>query len=1109
MLFADLVGYTAFAEGRDPEQTKHLVDRCFERLAGDIVNHGGRVDKVLGDAIIAVFGAPVAHEDDAERAVRAALQLRRSTAAYAAETGLPLELRIGVNTGEVLIGAMRAGGDTTAMGDAVNVASRLQTAAEPGQVLVGAATHAQTSAAVRYEPMGTLAVRNREQPVEAHAAIEAVAPPGHRARRSRTPFVGRQHELAMLRAAFHLGLVRCRPQLIVITGDAGVGKSRLAEEVATTAAPPGARVLDSRCTPYGETNVWWPLAEALRQSMAAGVEAGDVEDCEITPQSLHDIVGRLFTEAGEHSHGLTPGLLPDPKGALDRIVDGLRYVLGDGDALAHLDAAQARDEALRSAVAVLDGVTRHKPVVLGISELHWADDVILEFIDRAMDRLAGRPLVILTSARPELLTRWTPRGGRHGVLGLHLEPFTDDEAADLLDRIFEGAARPELVEQLLSRSGGNPLFLEELAQLVREAGHDQELPATLRGLVATRLDALDRAHRRVIDDAAVVGRVGGVDELLELSGSDGAGLARILADLDGEDLLVVERQRWTFRSDIVREVAYETLTKAERARRHAHLAFHSASAAEVVQTLGPIEGVPADITDRAIDALGRAAERAIDREFSTEALRLYERGLALLPDGDSPARRRFLAGRGRANTLLQRGEQAWADLEASLAASRASADHDAEAKALTALGQLAQGEGRFAEAEHHLGAALEVWRLLGDVEGEARVLRLQATLYLMADRVADANAALDAARRHYEDLGDRRGLAWAQQQLGWIAFTRGDLATADALLAESATTFGAMGDYAGLAWAMGVHAWVRLQQGHLGEAERMAEQVLSRGETDSWAGGMLKVLLASTRLWTGRTEEAVELAEEAYERFVRMGDRLAQLRAMGLRLRAMVAAGRAHEAVSTIERYRKLMEEEAVAFTWAKMVGMQILTAAGLSAKALEIAGTGATVHAGLTLLMAGRDDDALERLAQEWAGAEGPGAIPDAGASYALALAVTGDAARCREVVAEAWAVDGGTYHDRMLLLVARALAALATGDGASARADLAAAVAAADSTGDRMAQAVARLVAGHALGDEPLLAEARSRVSAMGLPHTDWDDLFARARSFSASGAGERTEA
>src|SRR5439155_15743739 len=274
VLLADLVAFTTSSESADPEHVKNLVDRCFERLVADVTAFGGQVDKIVGDAIVAPFAAPVAHEDDAERAVRAALQMQRTLAALRQELRVSAEMRVGVNTGEVLVGAMRAAGEYTAMGDVVNTASRLQAAARPGQVIVGPLTYEATRRVVRYEPLGALVVKGREEPVEAWTAEEVIGLPGQRRKHGRAPLVGREPEMALLRRMFDTALNRQRAQLVLLFGEAGVGKSRLAIELASMAYQElGATVMKGPCLPYGEANVWWPCAEAVRHT--CGVELDD------------------------------------------------------------------------------------------------------------------------------------------------------------------------------------------------------------------------------------------------------------------------------------------------------------------------------------------------------------------------------------------------------------------------------------------------------------------------------------------------------------------------------------------------------------------------------------------------------------------------------------------------------------------------------------------------------------------------------------------------------------------------------------------------------------------------------------------------------------------
>ena len=340
VLFADLVGFTSLSETADPEHIKNLVDRCFERLATEVTTFGGQVDKVIGDALVALFGAPVAHEDDAERAVRAALRMQERLAEMREEVGMDVHLRIGINTGEVLVGALRAGGDYTAMGDVVNTASRLQQIAGPDQVVVGAATHATALRGVHYEPLGPITVKGREEPVAAWRALAALAPPGHRHRRVETPIVGRDSEIAVLRAALATATTRRRAHLVIVTGEAGVGKTRLASELGHIAeCEQGARVLNGQCIPYGETNVWWPIAAMVAEACEVDLTDPEAQVPSCTRGAVRAVLG--FDD-------------DDPE--VGRITEGLLYLMREGGPGEGVDPTRAREEALRAALAFFAGL---------------------------------------------------------------------------------------------------------------------------------------------------------------------------------------------------------------------------------------------------------------------------------------------------------------------------------------------------------------------------------------------------------------------------------------------------------------------------------------------------------------------------------------------------------------------------------------------------------------------------------------------------------------------------------------------------------------------------------------------------------------------------------
>ena len=390
VVFGDLVGFTSLSERLDPEHVKNLVDRCFDRLAADVRDFGGEVDKILGDGIVALFGATTAHEDDAERAVRAALKMQRTLAEVAENVEHDLRMRVGVNTGEALVGAMRAAGSTTAMGDVVNTASRLQTAASPGEVLVGPATHAATDGVIAYESRGEIGAKGKDLPVAAWRALEPKLPPGRRPRRVDVPVIGREHELFLLHHALETSFTHRRALFTLLIGEPGLGKTRIAEELAGWAAEDhGAVILHGRCVPYGEANVWWPIAEAVRHG--CGVDQGDPEPIANAATALR--VASAFDRRDD-----------DPE--VIRTTNGLLFLMGYGEQ-GELAPASAHEEAIRSLVAYIDAATATRPLLLQLSDVHWADDRVLELLDDLFERLHHRPAAVIATARPR-----SPTGGR-------------------------------------------------------------------------------------------------------------------------------------------------------------------------------------------------------------------------------------------------------------------------------------------------------------------------------------------------------------------------------------------------------------------------------------------------------------------------------------------------------------------------------------------------------------------------------------------------------------------------------------------------------------------------------------------------------------------------
>lgn len=903
VLFADLVGFTSLSEGEDPETMTRLVDGAFERLVRDVHTFGGRVDKIVGDAIVALFGAPIAHEDDAERAVRAAIRMRDTLAGYASESSVAMRIRIGVNTGEVLVGALRAGGDYTAMGDVVNVASRLQTSAEPGEVLVGESTRVLTDRAISYAERGAILVRGREQPVEVFVVGEVLRAPGYRRRRT-TPLVGRDPELALLDQAVELSVNHRRGQVILILGEAGVGKTRLATAVQSSVhrLDESTVVLSGRCVPYGEANPWWPVAEAVRQ--ACGLDQDDPLD-----------VARARVTAAIADLGIAVDERPST-------VNGLLHVLGQETSLRALDPARARTEANQALLAFLEAGVRKQPIAIRLADLHWADEQMLELIDSMSQQLARLPFVLIGTARRALLDRWSPRAGRHNVVVLNLDALNRDAAAELLDALIPADTPDELRSTLLDRSGGNPFYLEELARLVAEHDADHELvateiPGTLRGLLAARIDALTPAEQGAVEDAAVWGSSGPLAALSEIARRTRSveDLGPVIKSLVAKDVVVIDDDQWSFRSDVIREIAYARLTRLDRFYRHfgiadyldriaggrfssdlfvETIARHYGAAALLFEEVGrPERGVA--VIERAVHWLAEAARRADAGASWLVAERWATQALALAPPGggDDATTFTLLLARAHARAESWSLVEARADAVAAAEVAVRLADPLAAARVQLTLGEVAVREGRDQEAVELLDAALATYLADGDVAGQAQALRLIGMASLFRSDFVAAEEPISRALVAFVQAGDRRGEAWALQNLAWIAFIAGRIDEADERIGTSITAFEEIGDLGGMAWARGLSAFVRMNQGRFDEARAVAESVLEEGgrRRDRWGQAMMMNVLAAIDLWEGRTIRAAEVSGEAVRLLRILNESVGLEQALAIAGRANVMAG--------------------------------------------------------------------------------------------------------------------------------------------------------------------------------------------------------------------------
>jgi class 3 adenylate cyclase/tetratricopeptide (TPR) repeat protein len=1110
VLFGDIVGFTGLAEDRDPEIVKNLVDTCFARVADDITSFGGQVDKVIGDAIVALFGAPIAHEDDAERAVRAALRVQETVAAFARERGAPIRMRVGVNTGDVLVGRFRADSDYTAMGDTVNIAARLQSLAEPGTVLVGPDTHAATAAAVRYEPVGLLDLKGRGVAVETWRAVEPIGLPGERRTRKVTPVVGRDTELELLRATLDGSVLRRRAHLALLLGDGGVGKTRIAEEVAAMAeAEHDALVLNGRCVPYGEANAWGPMADALRGVLE--VEA----DAEVDDDEFRAAVGAVV--------GYPPG-----SDEVQRMTEGLLHLIDVDGPLRAIDPTRAQEEAGRSFRLFLQLAATRRPVVLWLTDLHWADDVVLAMVDAVLTRLPRLPVLVLATARHELLDRWSPRAGRATAVQLSLDPLDRAAASALLDALLPAPVEDAVRDALLDRADGNPFFLEELAASVRDGDSAGVLPDNIRGLVSARLDSLAADDRSLLEDAAVLGRRGSVRALARMGEQlhGWADIETMLRRLDERDLLRVDGGIWSFRSNLVHDVAYGRLTKSERARRHAgvagyleslvttpagveSVANHYRRAAELVADIGPVTGVPVDVIDRAIQWIEQAADVLIAGSLDAAA-KLLSGGLDLVGPTD-PRRSGLLLRRAKVHTERTDLSAARQDVADALRLRDGRTDGLQYALAQMRLGEIEQRAGNYDRSLELLADAAARFAAQGELRGVGESHRLAGMTCVFAGRFDEAEVESRAALAAFEQTGVRLGAAWAKQNLAWISYTRGDLQDAEDRIAEAMAAFAELGDRGGIAWSRGLLAYLRLSEGRLDEARAFAREELgdARDRGDRWGEGMLTMILASIELWEGHPEIAARRAERALRAFREMGEPLGQAQASAVLARALVRLGRVDEA-------DRVFEEAAAAGDRS----VELVTDAAACAAAErgepnrfdELPGMGdlltnplgqtnrfdPVAAVALGALQTG-DLDRARTVLGAWAPVPDPAVCgANVVAVRALLGAIEGDRAGVERCVTAIDAFPHATYTDVVLAQLARGLAAAREADAMVVGEALDRIDEALRPTGDRLWHAVARL--GEATMLEALGAgrapvareEAEADLDELGLPVPGWRTAF-----------------
>jgi class 3 adenylate cyclase/tetratricopeptide (TPR) repeat protein len=632
VLFADLVGFTARAEQLDPEDVRALLAPYHAHLRGELERFGGTVEKFIGDAVVALFGAPTSHEDDPERAVRAALAIRD----WAAEQD-ELQVRIAVTTGEALValGAHPGEGEGMAAGDVVNTAARLQSAAPVNGILVNKTTYRATNQSIKYREAEPVDAKGKSEPVRVWEALEARSRLGSDLLESRTPLVGRERELHLLGDALERARTQGGLQLVTLVGVPGIGKSRLVHELfqVVEAEPDFTTWRQGRSLPYGEGVSFWALAEIVKAQ--AGIMESDSPD-----------------DAAAKLKSTVRAVAADP-GEADWMSSRLRSLVGLGGA----EDDSVQSESFSAWRSFLEALAETRPLVLVFEDLHWADDGLLDFVDQLADWARSAPILVLCTARPELLERrpgWG--GGKANAQTLSLPPLQDEETARLFSSLLDTPVLEAGTQaELLARAAGNPLYAEQYARMLSERGTVEDLPETVQGIIAARLDVLSAAEKRLLQDAAVVGKVFWLGSVCAIGRVEPGAAEAALQALERKELVQRARRssvegeaEYGFRHLLVRDVAYSQIPRAARADRHRAaaewveglgrpedhaemLASHYLSALEYARAAGRSE---AGVAERARLVLRGAGERAAALYAWPAAARFYTEALALWPRAD-------------------------------------------------------------------------------------------------------------------------------------------------------------------------------------------------------------------------------------------------------------------------------------------------------------------------------------------------------------------------------------------------------------------------------------------------------------------------------------------
>jgi class 3 adenylate cyclase/tetratricopeptide (TPR) repeat protein len=773
-LFADLVGSTALAEREDPEVVQSVVGRTFDRLAEEITRYEGLLEKFMGDAVLAVFGVPRAHEDDAERAVRVAFEMQAVLSelnrGFAAEGKPTLEMRIGIEAGEVLADLERASGSRDRMltGDAVNTAARLQSSADPGQIVIGPGVYASTKDAIDYRELEPLTLKGKAEPVPAWRALRIRARTrGERPRLGmEARLVGRDEELSVLKQTLRRVQTEGRPALVTVVGPAGVGKSRLVAELETfvDGLPDIVYWRRGRCLAYGNTS-YSAFADAIKAQ------------CEIYEDDAAEVVAKKAETAARELFGD------------DSVAPQLRALVGAGEV-----GAMSREDLFEAWRRFLERLAARYPLVLVLDDIHWADEGLLDFVDHVADWAQG-PIMVVATARPELFeTRSTWGGGKRNAASIYLDPLSPAEGEAMIEDLLPGPLDASLTRVIVERSEGNPLYVEEIVRKLIDDGvlratdasrwevarpvEDVELPRSIQGLIAARLDGLPDDEKAVLQDAAVVGRVFWIGAVAELTGRPLAEVRDALGRLRVKELVVPhepssfrDEHEFAFRHNLIRDGAYDSLPKSLRADKHVGVARWAAARAG----------------DRAEDIVELVATH------EAEALRYLEELGERRPELERRAFGHAWSAARRTSALWLGAESTRWYREAERLADRLDLPLDERAPLVREHAWRSWGPDTVAESVRVARRAIEIFSQLGDDVGVGWANARLVLPLLQQSRHEEAEAAGRTAVATLEPFGDTTDLADALHRLGWFLWRRGREEEAEPMLRRSIDIAGRVG----------------------------------------------------------------------------------------------------------------------------------------------------------------------------------------------------------------------------------------------------------------------------------------------------------------------------